>query len=245
MRIILSFLLTITFGITTAFAEPTVEQLQKPLSKVLQKQVTIDSINPSPIPGLYQVVVGSDIFYATENGKYVIYGHLIDTSSAQPVSLTEQSAQGLRKNILSNVDENTMIIFEPAGKTKATLTTFTDIDCGYCRKMHKNIKELTDAGIRVRYIAFPRTGINSESYVKAVNVWCAKNPQQAFTDAMNGKVIAATPGCKKSKIIDEDLQLVAKLNVDGTPISFLEDGEIVSGYYPPTALIQTVLGEKK
>jgi len=240
---IFSFLLFTALSISSVFAAttPTTKELQEPIDKILQKKAAIDKISPTPIPGIFEVVVGSDIFYSTSDGRYVIYGHLIDTSNQEPVSLTDATTQTVRKQIIDAIDEKTMIIFEPKGKTKATITTFTDIDCGYCRELHKNINELSNAGIRVRYVAFPRTGVNSESYVKAVNVWCAENPQEAFTQAMNGKTIPATPGCTKSSIIDEDLRLVSQLNIDGTPVSVLEDGRLLPGYYPPTALIQLVL----
>jgi len=236
------FILLFTVISTAQATTPSKADLAAPFSRVLQQPAAINSIKPSPIPGLYEVVIGTDIFYSTEKGDYIIYGHLIDTKNANPVSLTEQTTNQIRKKILANVDENTMIIYEPKGQTKATLTVFIDIDCGYCRKLHHEVKDLNNAGIRVRYIAFPRTGVNSESFDKAVNVWCSSNPQQALNDAMDGKpTVTASADCKKAGVIKEHLTLVKLMGVNATPTSYLAGGEEISGYYPAPMLIKMIL----
>ena len=125
-----------------------------------------------------------------------------------------------------------MIIYEPK-KTEHTLTVFTDIDCGYCRKLHQQIAEYNALGIRIRYMAFPRAGIDSESYNKTVDVWCAKDRKQALTDAKNGKEVTSE-SCNSP--IQAQYELGRRLGVTGTPALFLESGEMLPGYVPPKRL---------
>lgn len=127
-----------------------------------------------------------------------------------------------------------MIIF-PAKNAKHTITIFTDIDCGYCRKLHSEVSRYTDAGITVRYLFFPRSGPNTESYFKAVSVWCADDRNQALTDAkLNNKVINKT--CENP--IDKHMQLAQAFGVNGTPAIIADDGTMVPGFVPAKELVK-------
>jgi len=201
------------------------------LSKVIP-EVSISDVSKTPIEGLYQVVVGARVIYASDDGRYLIQGEMVDLVERK--NMTESTLNTVRKNVLAKVDEKTMIIF-PAKNAKHTVTIFSDIDCGYCRKLHAEIDSYTDAGITVRYLFFPRSGVNTESYYKAVSVWCADDRNEALTDAkLNDKVVNKT--CDNP--VDEHMKIAQAFGIAGTPAIISEDGVIVPGFVPAKDLIK-------
>jgi thiol:disulfide interchange protein DsbC len=189
-----------------------------------------DQIRPAPVPGMLEVSFGPQVFYVSENGRYLIQGHVLDLQTR--IDITEARKGELRKTVIAAVDAENTVTFA-AAETKHTITVFTDIDCGYCRKLHAEIKETNDLGITVRYMFFPRSGPNTESYYKAESVWCAKDRQQALTDAKAGKDV---PRKTCDNPIDEHLKLVRELGLQGTPAIVMEDGSIIPGYVPAKKL---------
>ena len=198
-----------------------------------------DSIAPTALPGVYEVVLGAQVLYLSEDGRFALQGDLLDLSSH--ANLTENRRGELRSKAIAEVGENKMVVFAPEGSVKHTVTIFTDIDCGYCRKMHSQIADYLKEGIKIRYLWFPREGQNSEGFAKAVAVWCSDNRQEAMTKAKRGETV-------ESKTCDNPVQaqfeLGQKLGVRGTPSLFLESGEMLPGYVPPTQLAQ-MLAESK
>ena len=192
---------------------------------------TIDSIKASPIPGYREVAIGGKVIYARADGKYIIQGSLIELSSRD--NLTAASEGALRRGILDAVPRERRIIFSPA-KPKYRLTVFTDIDCGYCRKMHNQMAEYNKAGISVEYLFYPRSGPNTESFTKAVNVWCAPDRRKAMTDAKNDRPVAKKT-C--SNPIKESFELGGRIGVDGTPAIYGPDGTQLGGYLPPDEML--------
>jgi thiol:disulfide interchange protein DsbC len=188
------------------------------------------SIKPSPIKDLYEVTIGSQIFYLSEDGKYHFSGDIIDLDTKQNV--TDEKRDSLRKAALDAFGEKNMIVFGPK-VPKHTITVFTDIDCGYCRKLHNEIADYTKLGIKVRYLAFPRAGLASESYTKAVSVWCADDRQKAMTNAKQGGNLP-TKTCDNP--VAAEYALGQELGVTGTPALVLENGKIYPGYAPAKQL---------
>lgn len=210
-----------------------VERVRSKLAELVPEQAP-DSIKPTPIKDLYEVVYGAQVMYVSAEGRYLLRGNLIDLDQRQ--DLTEQTRSGARKEALAKVDESEMLVFSPSSKkTLHTLTVFTDIDCPYCRKLHSEINEYTNAGIKVRYLLFPRTGKNSPSYYKAVNVWCAKDRNEALTKAKQGKELPKRT-CKNP--VQSQMELGQLIGVNGTPATVLENGEMVPGYRPAKEMIQ-------
>ncbi len=192
--------------------------------------VAIESIQALDNTGLFEAVINGEIIYFTEDVRYVFQGDVIALESRQ--NITELKRVTLRQQALASVDESEMIIYDPK-KTEHTLTVFTDIDCGYCRKLHQEMAAYNALGIRIRYMAFPRAGLDSESYEKAVDVWCAKDRKQAMTDAKNGKDVDSE-SCNSP--IKAQYELGQRLGVTGTPALFLESGQMLPGYVPPKRL---------
>ena len=196
----------------------------------LMPDSTIVSIQEVDNTGLYEVVINGEILYFSEDMRYVFQGDVISLDTRQ--NLTEGKRTNLRKEAVAALNEADMIVYEPKD-TKYTVTVFTDIDCGYCRKLHQQVGKYNELGIRIRYMAFPRAGIGSESYDKAVDVWCAKDRQQAMTDAKNGQVVEAED-CDNP--VKAQYEVGKNLGVTGTPALFLDSGQLIPGYVPPERL---------
>lgn len=198
-----------------------------------------DAITATAIAGLYEVVVGGQVLYLSEDGRFAIQGDILDLSAR--ANLTESRRGELRGAAINGVGENNMVVFAPTGEVKHTVTIFTDIDCGYCRKMHGQMAEYNKEGIKIRYLMFPREGVNSESFNKAVSVWCADNRPEAMTKAKRGETVV-NKTCDNP--VKAQFELGQKLGVRGTPSLILESGEMIPGYVPPTQLAQ-MLAENK
>lgn len=209
------------------------DELRKKIEKSLP-DVKVTSLKAVDDTGFYEAVINGQILYFSKDGRYVIQGDMVSLDSR--INLTEQRRVSLRKDALAKLDEKDMIIFGPQ-KAKYTITVFTDIDCGYCRKMHAEMEKYNDLGIRVRYLSFPRGGIGSKSYDDAVNVWCAADRQKAMTKAKQGQEIP-TKTCANP--VKAEFELGQQLGVQGTPSIFLESGQNLPGYLPPEKLIQVL-----
>ncbi|MGD9386175.1 MAG: DsbC family protein, partial [Thioalkalispiraceae bacterium] len=189
------------------------------------------SIKQTPIAGLYEVIVPPRVFYMSANGQYVITGELIDLKNS--VNLTQSVRDVARVEAIESLGEENMVVFAPE-KVKYTVTVFTDIDCGYCRKLHQEMPKYHQKGIKVRYLAYPRAGVGSPSYKKAVSVWCAEDRNKAMTDAKNGKTLPERE-CKNP--VAAHYALGQGLGVNGTPAILLSNGQIYPGYAPADRLL--------
>ena len=147
-------------------------------------------------------------------------------------NVTQPLRSKVRMDAINNLGEDSMIVFSPE-KVKHTITVFTDIDCGYCRKLHNEMAEYNKHGIEVRYMAYPRAGIDSDSYKKAVSVWCAEDRKAAMTRAKNGDSVTEK-NCDNP--VAEQFKLGSMMGVRGTPALVLENGQIAPGYIPAARL---------
>jgi thiol:disulfide interchange protein DsbC len=192
-----------------------------------------EDVRISPVNGLYEVTRGAEISYVSSDGRYAIVGDMIDVDA--DANISENRRRTIRARMIEAIPDAEMLVFSPKDP-KYTVTVFTDIDCGYCRRLHSQIAEYNRLGIRVRYLFFPRTGPNTESWHKAEAVWCSANRNEALTRAKNGEDIKA-PKCP-TNIINRDFELGQKLAVEGTPAIFLASGEVLPGYAPPGQLVK-------
>jgi thiol:disulfide interchange protein DsbC len=192
--------------------------------------VQIDGLRTSPIAGLMEVNVAGQTVYVTTDGKYLLSGSLIDIASKR--NLTEASRAVERRGAFKTLNPSQMIVFAPS-HPKYTVTVFTDVDCGYCRKLHSQIVDYNRAGIAVDYLFFPRDGLGSESFNKAVSVWCASDRRQAFTEAKKGMNV---PKANCANPVTSDYNLGLRVGVDGTPAIFTADGTQIGGYLSPSEM---------
>ncbi|HKJ22338.1 MAG TPA: DsbC family protein [Gammaproteobacteria bacterium] len=210
--------------------------IEKTLAGLLPGK-TPDRIVPSPVPGLYEVDFGPQVFYVSKDGHYLLDGDMVDLKERK--NLTEQRRTVARVKLINSIDPATMIVFAPK-QVKHVVTVFTDVDCPYCRKLHKHLSEYERYGIEIRYLAFPRTGVDTPSYYRAVSVWCAADSNSAITEAEQGK---AMPMRHCDNPVDHHLAIAHQIGVTGTPTLVLEDGTMLSGYVSPKELHRLLDGK--
>jgi thiol:disulfide interchange protein DsbC len=209
--------------------DPRVELLKK-----LPAGSKIDDLRAAPIGGLYEFSQGAEISYLTADGKYFIDGSVYDMDTH--ANLTEERRNQARVRLLAALPESQLIVFSPK-IPQYTITVFTDVDCGYCRKLHSEINELNKLGVRVRYAAFPRSGPGTDSWRKAEAVWCAEDRPAALTRAKLGAPLDTGKLCANDPV-GREFELGQSLGVRGTPAIVAENGEYISGYLPPADLVR-------
>lgn len=207
--------------------------------------ITLSSVRPSPIAGLYQVqVAGGPLLYVTPEGDKFIAGEIFSVQATGFAKLEDPVLVEERKKLLATVDPKEAIIFKAKGKTKAVVYVFTDVDCGYCRRLNSQMNTYqgedgkqkpgyTDLGIEVRYLAYPRSGIPSPSAEKLVTAWCSKDQQKALTMLKDDQVV---PAATCVNPVARQFELGGKIGVNGTPAIWMPDGSLKPGYLPPDAL---------
>lgn len=200
------------------------------VAKLLPPEAKIDSIKPSAIEGISEVMVDGRVAYVTNDGKHLIQGPmlLIDTRE----NLTERSEASARRVLLDELGPERRIIFPATNKVPTQVhrvTIFTDVECGYCRKLHAEIAAYNEAGITIEYVLYPRSGMNSPAAVTSQSVWCAADRAKALTEAKLGH---AVPEKTCENYIAEDYQLGQRIGVAGTPAIYAENGQHIGGYLP-------------
>ena len=187
------------------------------------------------VPGLYRVTLGPQILYVTGDGKYVLRGDLIQLSDGRDLSAAARDAA--RAAYLAGIGEQDMIVFGPP-HPRHVLTVLTDIDCGYCRQLADEMPMLIQAGVELRYLAFPRTGVDTPSWDKAMTVWCARDRRIAYQLAMKGDAVAAPAGDCDARPVIAGYEFGRKLGLSGTPVILTEDGHLIDGYVPAEQLVK-------
>ena len=231
MRLVGFFILVCNFS-TPAFAQDPIDVVGTAIiSKLKSARADLDYrfIGPSPVASLYEVQVeGGPILYVSEDGAFFLDGNLYKINVGQFVDVRNLKLDAERKQVFATMPTDSMTIFKATGQTKAIVNVFTDIDCGFCRKLHKEVPKLNQLGIEVRYLAYPRAGIPSDAYDKIATVWCSANPQESLTrfKTGNGGPIAV---CDDNPVA-EHFALGARLGVTGTPAIMLMDGSLIPGY---------------
>lgn len=199
--------------------------------KTLVPEAKIDSIADSTLPGFYEVVMGNQVLYVSADGKFLLTGSVWDIANKR--DLTDARKGEMRKTALARVGEDKRIVF-PAKDAKHTVSVFTDIDCGYCRRLHQQMADYNKLGISVEYLFFPRSGLSGESFDKAVAVWCSADRNAALTRSKNGEKVEAKT-CPNP--ISEEYELGMKVGVTGTPMVIAEDGTQIGGYLAPDQML--------
>ena len=197
------------------------------------------SITETPVKGLYEVLTNRGVLYSTADGKYLVQGTLLDLQNKE--NLTEVALGKLRIEGVKQFSDS-MIVY-PAKDEKYKVTIFTDITCGYCRKLHRELDDYLDAGITVQYLAYPRAGIPSKGFDDLQDIWCAKDNAKAMTDAKSGKDVVDVAACDAP--IKEQFEMGQSFGINGTPAIILEDGTLIPGYQPASQLKQVLESIKK
>ncbi len=228
----LALLLTLALPALQSHAASQSELLSERVAAVLPEGLSIKSISRDAESGFYQIELSNDSFlYAINADGYLVHGELFGMQAGRLINLTEQKSRAPRRaSSIQAIDTRDMIVFAPKTETKAQLTVFTDVDCGYCRKLHREIDQLNDLGIEVRYLAFPRAGPDSESARKMTSAWCADDRQKAITRLKLGQSIRSRQ-CRNP--IVSQYNLGRDMGITGTPTLISSDGATLPGYLKP------------
>jgi thiol:disulfide interchange protein DsbC len=192
-----------------------------------------EDLRGTPIPGIYELKRGAELVYVTADGKYGFAGDLYRL--ADSTNLSDARRRELRLALLRDVPESSMVVFAPPAP-KYTITVFTDVDCTYCRALHRQIADYNRLGIKVRYMFYPRSGPNTESWSKAEQVWCSPDRRAALTAAKLGTPLKAAV-CKPNPIA-EQYALGQSIGMSGTPGIVTQQGDLLPGYVPPDQMLQ-------
>ncbi len=222
IALLLIFFIT-PFSATAVSADgnDAVEQLREALAETMP-QVKPTKISTTPVAGLYEVIVGSQVVYMDINARYMIEGDLFDLKTK--ANVTEGAKSVIRLAAIDKLGSDSMIIYTPK-KIKNTITVVTDIDCPYCRRLHDEIPDYLENDIQVRYIFMPLKG--AADMKKTVSVWCSDDQQLALDIAKAGGEVEDKI-CKNP--IKKHLKTARELGIRGTPAILLEDGTLLPGY---------------
>jgi len=188
------------------------------------------SVAETPIPEVLEVRVGSEVIYMSLDGRYLLQGRMFDLETQ--TDLTDQAQTSLRKDSMGEIDGASVISFAPEDP-EFEVYVFTDIDCGYCRRLHAEIEDYNELGIAVHYLMFPRAGAGSPTWTKSESVWCAEDQQEAMTIAKLGQ--EPEPATCDDPV-QSQYEFGQKVGVTGTPAMLTEEGVLIPGYVQPQQL---------
>lgn len=203
------------------------------------KGLTVGSVTPSEIPGLFQVqFVNGPLVYANADGGFFIVGDMYAVQKGEYVNLADQRREGERVQQLAAISDKDMIVFPAEGKARAHITVFTDVTCFYCQKLHQEVPELNKRGVEVRYLAYPRAGVDSDGFRQLASAWCADDPQSTLTRLKNRKPVPDNV-CPNNPI-EAQFVLGQQMGVRGTPAIVTETGQMIPGYQSADDLMVTL-----
>ena len=216
-------LITIMLLVSCAKKDEVNVDIRKTVSNAYP-DVAIDEIKKID-ENFHEIIINKQIYYATNDGKYLIVGNVINLNTKE--SITENTKMNQRLSIIDSIDMKNFMIFKPK-KTDHILTIFTDTSCPYCQKLHNEIPDLLENNIEIRYVLFSRNGNDVDAYQQLVSAWCSADKVDALEDLFAGDILDDISNCENP--IARNFDYAGSLSVEGTPTIFLEDGRIIPGY---------------
>jgi thiol:disulfide interchange protein DsbC len=216
-------------------ADASKETIARAAIKALNPGIEVDSIGPAPLPGFQEAIVNGQVLYLSDNGRYLLQGSLFDLTAKK--DLSQNGLSKMRREALAKIPATDRIVFAPTGTPKYTVAVFTDIECGFCRKLHSEIAEYNKLGISVEYLAFPRAGLNSPDALAMASVWCSDDRRKALTDAKNGVKV---PPKQCTNPVATEYALGQRLGLQGTPMIINSEGVAMPGYLPPAQMLEAL-----
>lgn len=196
----------------------------------------VNAVADAPVAGLLQVFTNRGLFFTSNDGRFFIEGNIYDLNNKVLVN-DQQMRPYIQQQLAASKDG---VIEYKAKAEKFVVNVFTDPSCGYCRKLHKEMQDYNDAGITVRYLAFPRNGLGSETYLQMQHIWCTKDNRSAMTAAKDGKDIKPVMCTNPVKA---QYELGQSFGISGTPAIILPSGRLIPGYQPAQALLTQLQAE--
>jgi thiol:disulfide interchange protein DsbC len=210
--------------------------IEEQLSKVIPIELNIDSIKESQLPNFYEVILSDgSFFYVEKGGQYLVLGDIFKIKNEELVNLSREKNYSKAKDMLQKIDEKSLIKFSPK-EIKYKVYVFTDVDCGFCRKFHNQISSYLDQGIQVNYLAFPRSGTDSDTYKKMSIAWCSLNRQEVLTGLKKDKDFEQID-CEDNPI-KTHFELAKSIDIQGTPTIISQSGFTIPGYIEAKELLE-------
>jgi len=232
----MKILLLIFILIFTLNAKPDEQLISSKINEVLPEGMSVQSVKKSQLENIYIVDIGDlQPIYASKNGEFFFYGELYAIDQNRLKNTTKDEINLKRKNILDLALTNSDFISFKSNNEKHKVTIFTDVDCGYCRKFHNEINDFNNLGITINYVAFPRSGLASDSYNKIVTAWCSTDAKDTLTKMKQG--IDVQLSMCQDHPVEKHFLLGQKIGITGTPAIIKSNGELLPGYLPPDELI--------
>jgi thiol:disulfide interchange protein DsbC len=199
--------------------------------RALYPNTRFNSVNKAKVTGLYEVVMGDNVAYTDDGGRYFIFGHLFDMKEQVDITAqrrVESKQVEFPSQFLSNA------IKTVKGDGSRVVAVFSDPDCPYCKKLEGELARLDN--VTVYTFLFPLESLHPEAKTKSIAVWCSPNQQQAWTQAVLTGSVAKLKACDNP--VNDNLVLGARLGVTGTPTLIAQDGRILPGAVPAEKLDQ-------
>jgi thiol:disulfide interchange protein DsbC len=193
-------------------------------------------IGAAPFPGFREVLLGGQVLYVSDDGRYLMQSQPFDLQERKPAA--SAGLMDYRRDLIASIPGQDRIVFAPPN-AKHTVTVFTDIECGYCRRMHQQIGEYNKLGIAVEYVAFPRMGPASKDFRDMESVWCASDRKRALSEAKAGQPVAKK---QCTSPVAAQFDIGQRVGVNGTPAVFAADGTQLGGYVPPQQMLEALEG---
>lgn len=210
------------------------KRVRSALAKLAPK-AELDRVAPAAVPGFTEVITEGQALYVSNDGRYLIQGALFDIDKKEDVSQLGLSV--VRRAEMAKIPVSDRIVFAPVGPAKHRVAIFTDIECGFCRKLHEDIAEYNKRGIAIEYLAFPRSGLESPDGLAMQSVWCSSDRRKALTDAKAGRPVP--PMACKNPVADQ-YESGRRMGLTGTPMIINEDGLMLPGYLPPDKMLESL-----
>ena len=190
--------------------------------QALYPSTRFGAVNPTPWPGVFEVVMGANLAYVDHSGQYFLFGHLYDMKSQRDLSAE-------RKDTLARIDFNALPLAdamkEVRGNGSRVLAIFSDPDCPYCQKLETDLRALTN--VTIYTFLMPLVSLHPQAHDKAVSVWCAKDRTAAWHATMwRGE---AVPSADCPHPVDRNVALGERLGINGTPTLIAADGRMLPG----------------
>jgi len=229
-RLLINSFLILSLSISSNEAE-----IKERISTILPPGTEIEAIEESNVPNIFKVYYG-DVkpLYVSKDGKYFLYGDMFEIKSSKIINLTATDVAKRRMKLMQDISKDELISFISKNESYS-VTVFTDVDCGYCRKLHDEIENYNDLGISIHYAAFPRSGIGTEAFTKMVGAWCSEDPKESITSLKKGKKLRLN-FCD-SQPVAKHYVIGQKLGITGTPAIISNNGELYPGYFSPKDLL--------
>lgn len=192
--------------------------------------LTVNAVSEGPMAGMLQVFTNKGLFFTSNDGQYFFEGNIYDLKNQRLVN--EQQMRPYIQQQIAKASDG--VIEYKAKDEKYVINVFTDPSCGYCRKLHNEMKDYNNAGITVRYLAFPRGGVGSETYLQMQHIWCTKDSRGAMDAAKDGDTIQPAMCANPVKA---QYELGQSFGINGTPAIILPNGRLIPGYQPAKALL--------